>query len=53
MKTFVTILVAAAMTALSFGAIAAPDENQRMMTQQIAAAVVHWVHTYGRLQLTD
>lgn len=35
MKTFVTILVAAAMTALSFGAIAGPDETQRMMTQQI------------------
>jgi ABC-type transporter MlaC component len=35
MKTFVTILVAAAMTVLSLGAIAGPDENQRMMTQQI------------------
>ena len=38
MKTFVTILVAAAMTAFSFGVSAGPDENQRMMTQQIMQA---------------
>lgn len=35
MKTFVTILIAAAVTMLSLGAIAGPDESQRMMTQQI------------------
>jgi len=38
MKTFVTILIAAAITAFSLGASAGPDESQRMMTQQIMQA---------------
>jgi ABC-type transporter MlaC component len=38
MKTFVTILVAAAMAAFSLGASAGPDESQRMMAQQIMQA---------------
>ncbi len=35
MKTLLTILVAAAVAVLSLGVYAAPDENQRMMTQQL------------------
>ena len=38
MKTLVTILIAAALTTFSLGASAGPDENQRMMTQQIMQA---------------
>ena len=38
MRTFLTILLAAAVVALSFGASAGPDESQRMMTQQIMQA---------------
>jgi len=38
MKTILAILVAAAVALLSLGVNAAPDENQRMMTQQLVQA---------------
>ena len=38
MKKSITILAAAVLAVMTFGVGAAPDENQRMMTQQIMQA---------------